>query len=118
MAKRVILSVVLCVAARVAVPDIIIDERIFRRGDANNDSYVNASDASYINAFLFLGGPEPGCLNQADANNDGEVNVSDSVYILDWLYQGGEEPPYPGPDGNECVADDDRHPGCETDPCS
>ncbi len=93
------------------------DHIIFRRGDANLDAVVAASDAVFINSFLFLGGPEPGCMNQADANDDGVVNISDSVYLLNWLYSGGPAPPSPGPYNTVCATDSSPNPGCATDPC-
>ena len=90
---------------------------IFRRGDANLDGVVNDSDAIFINNFLFLGGPTPGCMNQADVNNDGLVNVSDPVYLLSWRYSGGPAPPYPGAYNSVCTTDDSPSPGCSMDPC-
>ena len=98
------------------VPD-YEDIEIFLRGDANNDKVVNVTDAISINSFLFAGGPEPPCMNQADANNDGLVNVSDSTFILSWLYNGGSQPPSPGPFNTVCVADDAPYPGCAVRPC-
>jgi hypothetical protein len=97
------------------VPD---DPRIIlRRGDANNDQTVNLTDPTYINNYLYQGGPAPPCMNQADANNDGRVDLSDSIFLLNWLYQGGPPPPYPGPYNTQCTLDDEPYPGCNVDPC-
>ena len=97
-----------------AIPD---EADIIKRGDANNDNSVNVSDASYINSYLYSGGPAPPCLNQADVNNDGSVNVSDSIYLLNWLYSSGNPPPSPGPTNTSCAADDYPYPGCESSSC-
>lgn len=93
------------------------DARIILRGDANNDSTVNDSDAIYISNWLFQSGPEPPCMNQADADNDGEVDNSDIVYLMNWLHQGGPAPPSPGPYATECSDDDSPYPGCDVDLC-
>lgn len=98
------------------VPD-YEDIEIFLRGDANNDKVVNVTDAISINNFLFSGGPEPPCMNQADANNSGIVDVADSVFLLNWLFSTGSEPPYPGPHNTRCTYDDVPYPGCKVSPC-
>lgn len=78
------------------------DLLILRRGDANDDAAVNISDSSFIADFLFNGGDDPPCENQADVNHDGYVDVSDSVYLIDWLFNGGAIPPSPGPYATTC----------------
>ncbi len=70
---------------------------IILRGDANNSLLVNAADATYINNWLFQGGPAPSCIDAADANDDGQVDITDSIYLLNWIYSGGPAPPSPGP---------------------
>ena len=91
---------------------------LFRRGDADNNGTVNVSDPIYISEWLFNGGPEPGCLNQADANNDNAINNTDVIYLINWLFSDGPAPPAPGPFATECSYDDSQYPlGCVVDPC-
>jgi len=78
------------------------DNLILRRGDANHSGAVDAADAAFLAGWLFSGGPEPPCLNEADVNADGAVNLSDTVYLTSWLFQGGPAPPSPGPFAAEC----------------
>src|SRR5690606_10160438 len=68
------------------------DNLILRRGDANHSGAVDAADAAFLAGWLFSGGPEPPCLNEADVNADGAVNLSDTVYLTSWLFQGGPAP--------------------------
>lgn len=69
----------------------------FKRGDADQSGVVDVSDPTYIQNYLFNGGPAPPCMDAADANDDGSVNQTDSIYILNWLFNGGPAPPNPGP---------------------
>ncbi len=77
--------------------------RLFLRGDGNEDSVVDLSDAVAIVAHLFLGGPLPSCRDAMDANDDGALNITDPVFLLDYLFLGGDRLPAPfpepGPDG-------------------
>jgi hypothetical protein len=74
------------------IPDVLIF-----RGDSNSDGEVDISDARYTLNWLFLGGPEPACLDAADANDDGSLNVSDPIATLVTLFSGMPRiaPPYP-----------------------
>jgi hypothetical protein len=69
----------------------------FRRGDADNTGVVNLNDAVFINNFLFLGGPPPGCRDAADADDNGVLELTDSIRVLNYLFSGGPPPPAPGP---------------------
>ena len=68
----------------------------FRRGDSNGDGETNLTDAVYTLNHLFLGGPEPDCLEAADSDDSGAVDVTDPIRVLDHLFQGGPEPEPPG----------------------
>lgn len=72
----------------------------FIRGDANEDSSVDISDAVCILFFLFIGGDttcgDPDCMDALDVNDDGATDVSDGVYGLSYLFQAGPPPPPPG----------------------
>jgi hypothetical protein len=94
-----------------------IDDLILRRGDADNNAVVNQTDAIFINNYLFSGGPEPPCLNQADVNDDGVVDVTDPIVLLNWLFNGTSPPAAPGPDNTQCAEDPGPNPGCAISPC-
>lgn len=93
------------------------DATIIFRGDVNGDGNVNVADPVYLQNYLFRGGPQPPCFNQADANNDGLVDNTDAVYLYSYLYLGGSPPPNPGA-GSTCTIDDLPYPGCDVAPCS
>ena len=70
----------------------------FRRGDANDDSGYDISDAVFSLASLFTpGSPFPACLDSADSNDDGGFDTSDAIYTLAALFTPGSSgPPAPG----------------------
>ena len=74
------------------IPDILIF-----RGDSSQDGLIDMSDAIYTLDYLFRGGPEPACLDEADANDDGAIDLSDPIATLQALYVGigSIAPPYP-----------------------
>ncbi len=75
-----------------------VDAASFIRGDVNQDSGVDISDASFILNWLFLGGQQPRCMDAADVNDDGDVDISDSKYLFGFLFTGENgPPPYPYP---------------------
>lgn len=96
-------SGILLAASMLLVSGIGDDLGIIKRGDANHSGAVNIADASFINNYLYNGGPAPPCMNEADANHDGRVDQSDSVYLLNWLFNGGSAPPAPGPYNTSCT---------------
>jgi hypothetical protein len=61
-------------------------------GDANGDGSVNISDAVYLIAYIFSGGPAPSPLLAGDANCDSAVNISDAVYLIAYIFAGGPAP--------------------------
>lgn len=79
----------------------------FHRGDPDGSGVANLADPVFLLEHLFLGGPEPTCLESADANNDGSVDISDAVFLLGFLFVGGEPPPSPGPPGRPCGREPD-----------
>ncbi len=64
----------------------------FVPGDANGSGSVNISDAVYLIAYIFSGGPAPVPLLSGDANCGGSVNISDAVYIIAYIFSGGPAP--------------------------
>jgi hypothetical protein len=72
----------------------------FIRGDANEDTIVDISDAVTILGDLFLGDPAPArCRDALDANDDGAADISDAVTVLGHLFLGDGPlpPPFPNP---------------------
>ncbi len=71
----------------------------FERGDANDDSEIDLSDAICTLLYLFEAsvGPcaSPLCLDAHDVNDDGDVDVSDPIRLLTHLFVDG--PPLPEP---------------------
>jgi hypothetical protein len=61
-------------------------------GDANGSATVNISDAVYLIAYIFTGGPAPNPLLSGDANCDSAVNISDAVYLIAYIFSGGPAP--------------------------
>ena len=61
-------------------------------GDANGDKAVNISDAVYLIAYIFSGGPAPLPLLAGDANCNSAINISDAVYLIAFIFSGGPAP--------------------------
>ncbi len=61
-------------------------------GDANSDDNTNISDAVYLIAYIFAGGPAPEPLSAGDINCDGAANISDAVYLITYIFAGGSPP--------------------------
>jgi hypothetical protein len=61
-------------------------------GDANASGTVNISDAVYLIAYIFSGGPAPNPLAAGDASCNGSVNISDAVYLIAYIFSGGPQP--------------------------
>jgi hypothetical protein len=68
-------------------------------GDADSDNLVNISDAVYVIAYIFAGGPAPWPLPAGDTNCDGTVNITDAVYLTNYIFSGGPAPCDPDGDG-------------------
>ena len=83
--------------------EIIDGLAITMRGDVDHSGGVNISDPTYLSSFLFSGGPQPPCMNEADANHDGAVNVADVSFLLSWLFGQGTAPPAPGAYNTTCT---------------
>lgn len=84
-----------------------VDNTVFHRGDVNNDSLLDISDAVGTLDYLFSGGMRISCLETADFNNDWVVDITDPVACLHYLFVGGEPPAAPGPIESSCGADPD-----------
>lgn len=68
----------------------------FKRGDSNNDSKVNLTDAIWIFKYLLEGQGQPLiCEDTHDINDDGIVDISDPINLLAWLFINAPSPPPP-----------------------
>lgn len=72
----------------------------FRRGDVNEDSWVDVADVGAILGHLFGTGPAPGCLDAADVDDNNHLEVADAVFLVNYLFAHGHAPPAPG--GQSC----------------
>lgn len=61
-------------------------------GDADGNGSVNISDAVYVLAYVFGGGPPPDPFLEADVDCNGLVNISDVVYLIAYIFGGGIPP--------------------------
>ena len=93
-------------ANRDGVPDECSGGR-FRRGDADENSVLDLTDAQFLLDHLYRGGMTPRCLDAADGNDDGLLDLGDPIYILNHLFLGGPPPPAPGPPPMPCGPDPD-----------
>ena len=119
MSRFALIALICVLLTTVGTAGIDIEGLINMRGDANNDQSVNISDLIFLSEYLFSGGDEPPCMNQADVNDDGTVNVSDPIYLNNWLFSAGSPPPHPGPDNPYCEDDiTSPNPGCLDYVCS
>jgi hypothetical protein len=64
-------------------------------GDATNNGTVNILDITFLINYLYMGGPEPECLDEGDANGNGTINILDITYLINYLYMGGPAPSCP-----------------------
>ena len=62
------------------------------RGDANNSGTINISDAVYLIAYIFSGGPAPIPAEAGDADCNATCNISDVVYLIAYIFSGGAAP--------------------------
>lgn len=97
--NRVAFDDVLLGATELPECGVVEPEVRFVRGDTNADGSVNLTDAVFLLNYLFLGGPQPPCMDAADVddNGGGQANITDAIRVLNWLFLGGLEPPPPSP---------------------
>ncbi len=64
------------------------------RGNVDYDlgDAIDISDLVYLVDYMFTGGPEPPCFEEADMNGDSAIDISDLVYLVDFMFTGGPAP--------------------------
>lgn len=61
-------------------------------GDANNDSVVSSADITFLNNYLFKGGPLSCIPETADPDSNCAVMSADIVWLINYLFKGGPPP--------------------------
>jgi hypothetical protein len=80
------------------VVEIVSQDELFVRADANRDWRVDLSDAVAILGTVFTSshaGAE--CLDAADVDDDGAIRVTDALHLLNFLFRSGPSPAIPYP---------------------
>ncbi len=64
------------------------------RGNINNDELdqIDISDLVGLVAYMFQGGEEPPCFDEADIDGAGGIDISDLVGLVGYMFQGGAAP--------------------------
>jgi hypothetical protein len=72
-------------------------EAHFLRGDSDRSQVIDLTDGIYTLGWLFLGGPEPPCLDAADTDDSGAIDIADAISLFSFLFLGSAPPaaPYP-----------------------
>lgn len=65
------------------------------RGDVNDDSSFDVSDAVFLLLHLFAGRDGPYCSDTADADDNGQLDIADAISMLRGLFQNQEALPGP-----------------------
>lgn len=61
-------------------------------GDADGSFAVDISDAVYLIAYIFSGGPLPNPVGAGDVDCSGAVDISDAVLLVGYIFSGGPAP--------------------------
>lgn len=70
------------------------------RGNVDGDGadLVNIADLTFLVAYLFGGGPDPVCPEEADIDASDNINIADLTYLVAYLFGGGPAPEECPPD--------------------
>ena len=62
--------------------------------DSDVDELIDISDLVYLVDFIFTGGAEPACLDEANIEGDsgGNIDISDLVYLVEFMFNSGPAP--------------------------
>jgi len=61
-------------------------------GNADGSQSVDISDAVYLIAYIFSGGPAPNPIAAGDTDCSGTVDISDAVLLVSYIFGGGPAP--------------------------
>ena len=76
------------------------------RGNVDYDAFqeIDIADLVYLVDYMFSGGPEPPCYDEADMDGSGGIiDVADLIYLVHYMFTGGPEPVACPPDVIEDV---------------
>ena len=64
------------------------------RGNVDNDpgDNIDISDLVFLVDYMFNGGPDPVCPEEADVTGESGIDISDLVYLVDYMFNGGPSP--------------------------
>lgn len=80
------------------VVEIVSQDELFVRADANRDWRVDLSDAVAILGTVFTSSHAgAACLDAADVDDDGAIRVTDALHLLNFLFRSGPSPAIPYP---------------------
>jgi hypothetical protein len=68
------------------------EQQLPLKGDCDGNDVINVSDAVFVIAYVFGGGPPPDPLLVGDVNCDDLVNVTDAVHLVNYIFGGGPPP--------------------------
>ena len=61
--------------------------------DHNGAAVPDIADLVYLVTYMFQGGAEPPCMEEADIDGNGSgPDIADLVYLVSFMFQGGPEP--------------------------
>ena len=64
-------------------------------GDADGSGAIDISDAVFLIAYIFGGGPAPNPLCHGDSDGSGNIDISDAVFLIAYIFGGGPTPHCP-----------------------
>ncbi len=64
------------------------------RGNVDGDSgdTIDISDLVFLVSFMFSGGANPPCIEEADIDGSGSIDISDLVGLVAFMFSGGLQP--------------------------
>ncbi len=73
-------------------PEFVPLSSTFVCGDADGSEIISISDAVFLIAYIFNGGPAPNPLDAGDVDCNSVVNISDAVALISYIFAGGPAP--------------------------
>lgn len=66
--------------------------KVYLNGDADGSDTIDVSDAVYIIAYIFSGGPAPVPTGKGDTDCSNSIDISDAVFLISYIFSGGPAP--------------------------
>lgn len=61
-------------------------------GDADHSGSVSIGDVTFLISYIFSGGPEPDCCQEANADGDPTITIGDVTYLIAYILSSGPAP--------------------------